>query len=50
MCEKTLEEISIKKQSEIELLSKEISSLTVKEKDAKQRSYVLEKELIEVKD
>ena len=42
--------MSIKKQQEAEILNKEISSLAMKERDAKQRSYVLEGLLGEIKD
>ena len=45
-----MQDISIKKQQDTELLTREISSLTLKEKDLKQRSYLLEKECVEVKD
>ncbi len=49
-CKKTLEDLSIKKHQELELLNKEISSLSLKERDAKQRAYLLEGQCAEVKD
>jgi hypothetical protein len=39
---KTIEEISLKKQQELDLINKEISSLSIKERDAKQRAYMME--------
>ena len=39
---KTIEEISVKKQQELDLINKEISSLSIKERDAKQRAYMME--------
>ena len=39
---KSLEETSQKKQQELDIMNREISSLTLKERDAKQRAYLLE--------
>lgn len=47
---KTIEEISVKKQQELDLINKEISSLSIKERDAKQRAYMMEGQLSEAKD
>jgi hypothetical protein len=47
---RSIEEQSLKKHQEIEIMNKEISSLTLKERDAKQRAYLLEGQLSEVKD
>ena len=50
MVEKSLEDFQVKKQMEVDLLSKEISSLTLKERDAKQKAYALERGLMEQSD
>ena len=47
---KTIEEISVKKQQEFDLINKEVSSLSLKERDAKQRAYQMEGQLAEAKD
>lgn len=47
---KTIEDITIKKQQEFDLVNKEISSLTLKERDAKQRAYQLEGQFSEARD
>ena len=43
---KALEEVSVRKQQEIELLNKETTSLAIKERDAKHRAYELESSLV----
>ena len=43
--QKSFEELSLKKQQEVELLAKEINSLILIDKESKQRVFVLEKEL-----
>lgn len=47
MVNKSFEELQNKKQSEIELLTKEINMIAVKEKDQKQRLHLYERELTE---
>jgi hypothetical protein len=42
--------LASKKSSELELLTKEINSTVLKERDAKQRVLILERELGEIKD
>ena len=39
---RALEEISVKKQQEVDMLSKELSSITIQARDSKQRAYQLE--------
>lgn len=45
-----IEEMSVKKHQETEMMNKEISSLTLKERDAKQRAYMMEGHLGEARD
>jgi hypothetical protein len=45
-----LEEVSVKKQQELDMLSKELSSLTIIARDSKQRAYQLEAQLTESRD
>jgi len=45
-----IEELSVKKHQETEMMNKEISSLTLKERDAKQRAYMMEGQLGEARD
>ena len=45
-----LEELSVKKQQELDMLSKELSSLTIIARDSKQRAYQLEAQLTESRD
>ena len=47
---RALDEISVKKQQELDMLSKELGVLTLKERDAKQKAYLLEGQLAEVRD
>jgi hypothetical protein len=42
IAKKALEEVSVRKHQEIELLNKETTSLTLKEREAKHRAYELE--------
>lgn len=45
-----IEEMSVKKYQETEMMNKEISSLTLKERDAKQSAYMMEGHLGEARD
>jgi septal ring factor EnvC (AmiA/AmiB activator) len=47
---KSLDDVSTKKQQELDLLSKELGSLTLKEREAKQRAYLMEAQLSESRD
>ena len=47
---KTVEEVTVKKQQEFDLINKEVSSLSLKERDAKQRAYQLEGHVSEARD
>ena len=47
---RALEEVSVKKQQEIDMLSKELTSLTVCARDFKQRAYQLEAQVTESRD
>ena len=47
---KTVEEITVKKQQEFDLINKEVASLSLKERDAKQRAYLLEGQVSEARD
>ena len=50
MLQKAHEDLSTKKQTEQELLSKEVNTLSVKEREARNRLNLLERENSEVKD
>ena len=48
--QKSYEELASKKSSELELLTKEINSMVLKERDAKNKILVLERESADIKD
>ena len=48
--QKTYEEMSSKKQTEVELLTRELNSFIVKDKELKQKIHYQERELSEVRD
>jgi hypothetical protein len=50
MVQKSHEELARKKQGEQEVLSKEVNTLSVRERDARNRLTLLERENSEVKD
>ena len=39
---KTIEDVTVKKQQEFDLINKEVASLSLKEREARQRAYQLE--------
>jgi chromosome segregation ATPase len=48
--QRSFEELSLKKQSETELFTKEIQALVIQDKEAKQRLFVMDKEVTEARD
>ncbi len=50
LVQKSFDDMSNKKQSEMELLTREINSSVVKDKDLKQRIHLLEREAADIKD
>lgn len=48
--QRSYEELASKKSSELELLTKEINSTVLKERDSKQRVLVMERELSDTRD